>query len=88
MDKNIRNYFIPLLVCGLILWPSLDYCTSLLTEELFEYSVYDHILEPVVFAFLMTLVFMFNLNKFQCQIESAKKGKTKKTATKSKTKKK
>lgn len=85
MDKNIRNYFMPIFVCGLILWPVLDYCTSLLTEEIFEYSVYDHILEPVIFAFLMTLVFMFNINNFQCEVKKTNK-KAIKTSSKKSTK--
>ena len=77
MDKKEIRYFIILFVCSIILWPLLDYCTTLITNEVFEYSVYEHVLEPVIFSFLITLIFMFGLNNKCNDIKINKKNSKK-----------
>ncbi len=65
MSKAIDNpkiqtliFFVTILVLSLILWPLLDFLSSLIfTHSSFAYSVKDHLLEPILFSALMTLVF-------------------------------
>lgn len=65
MSKAIDNpkiqtliFFVTILVLSLILWPLLDFLSCLIfTHSNFAYSAKDHLLEPVLFSALMTLVF-------------------------------
>ncbi len=65
MSKAIDNpkiqtliFFATILVLSLILWPLLDFLSSLIfTHSTFAYSVKDHLFEPLLFSALMTLVF-------------------------------
>ena len=65
MSKAIDNpkiqtliFFVTILVLSLILWPLLDFLSSLIfTHSAFAYSVKDPLLEPLLFSALMTLVF-------------------------------
>ena len=73
MSKAIDNpkiqtliFFATILILSLILWPLLDFLSCLIfTRSAFAYSVRDHVLEPILFSALMTLIFFIipNLRK-------------------------
>ncbi|MBR5669909.1 hypothetical protein IKX12_02405 [Candidatus Saccharibacteria bacterium] len=84
MSKTIDNpkiqtliFFVTILVFSLILWPLIDLLSSLIfTRSGFAYSVKDHVLEPILFSALMTLVF-FIIPNFR-KARAAKKATTNK----------
>lgn len=84
MSKAIDNpkiqtliFFATILILSLILWPLLDFLSCLIfTHSAFAYSVKDHLLEPVLFSALMTLVF-FIVPNFR-KARATKKAKTNK----------
>lgn len=84
MSKTIDNpiiqtliFFATILILSLILWPLLDFLSSLIfTHSAFAYSIKDHLLEPVLFSALMTLVFFIIPTARKAR--AAKKAKTNK----------
>ena len=59
-DPKVQTlvFFVTILVLCLILWPLLDFLSCLIfTHSSFTFSVGSHILEPVAFSALMTLIF-------------------------------
>ena len=65
MSKTINNlaiqalvFFILTIIISLILWPLLDLLLcAFLTHSDFHYSFNNHILEPLIFSTIFTLVF-------------------------------
>jgi len=77
-DPKIQTlvFFVAILVLSLALWPLIDFLSSLIfTHSGFSYSVRDHILEPILFSALMTLIF-FVVPNFR-KARAAKKAKKK-----------
>ena len=61
-DKNSIKYLIleivSISVAGIILWPLLDLLYhNIITHSPFTYSVFDHIVEPIIFGCIAGLVF-------------------------------
>ena len=78
-DPKVQTliFFATILILSLVLWPLLDLLSCLIfTHSGFSYSIKDHILEPVLFSALMTLVF-FVIPNFR-KARAAKKAKTNK----------
>ena len=75
-DPKIQTlvFFGAILVLSLALWPLIDFLSSLIfTHSNFTYSVKDHVLEPILFSALMTLIF-FIIPNFR-KARAAKKAK-------------
>ncbi|MBR5418929.1 hypothetical protein IK110_01640 [Candidatus Saccharibacteria bacterium] len=78
-DPKIQTlvFFVAILVLSLVLWPLIDFLSCLIfTHSNFAYSVKDHILEPILFSALMTLIF-FVVPNFR-KARAAKKSKANK----------
>lgn len=54
-------------IAGIILWPLLDYLYhTLLTQSPFNYSVFNHIVEPIIFGCVVgTVYWLFDRKKSQ-----------------------
>ncbi len=66
--KNSKLYYllfgITTVVMGMILYPILDLIwAKFVTHSPFVYSVRDHIIDPVVFATIITIVYYFTRKK-------------------------
>ena len=62
IDRGNAKYFIMIAVatavCGIIIYPILDLIVcKFITNSEFEYSVLDHVIEPVLFGFVFGVSF-------------------------------
>ena len=62
IERGSVKYLIALIlavaVCGVILYPLFDFILcKFITNSNFEYSIHQHIIQPVIFALVYGLVF-------------------------------
>ena len=62
IERGTKKYLIVLIlavaVCGMILYPLFDFILcKYITKSTFEYSVYKHVIQPILFAFIYGVTF-------------------------------
>ena len=61
MKKGTKYYILLILavaICGIILYPLLDMLWyKFITHSEFEYSIYEHIVQPIIFALVYGIVY-------------------------------
>ena len=62
IERGTKEYLIALViavaVCGMILYPLFDFILcKFITNSNFEYSVHQHIIQPILFAFIYGIVY-------------------------------
>ena len=91
MSKKIENpttqaviYFVAVFIISLILWPLLDsFWSGVITHTEFAYNPKEYIVEPLVFAFIMTLIFYVPIIvKHNKVLKASNKDQTKKAKKK------
>ena len=61
IERGTIKYLIVLIiavaVCGLILYPLLDIIYCKFTKTIFEYKIYEHLIQPIIFAIIFGITF-------------------------------
>ena len=56
--KYLVVLIIPVAVCGMILYPLFDFILcKFITNSKFDYSIHQHIIQPILFAFIYGIVY-------------------------------
>ncbi len=58
-ERNVRFFFVEFIgifIAGLIIWPLIDFIMVSISGRSFAWTVGDHLVAPLIFALLITIV--------------------------------